>query len=377
MSPPAPVPRSRLLVVDDEASLMAALRTTLEEEGYEVTGVTSGAAGLALLPEGGFDVLVTDLMMPGMDGIKLLGRALTIDPNLAVIVMTGHGSIPTAVEAMKTGAVDYVLKPFKLAALRTALERALVLRGLRLKNVALEQHVQARTTQLEAANQELDAFCHSVSHDLRTPLRTIEGFVEILRSRHAAALPPEVRRLVNLIRDGAGEMNQLIDDLLEFSRLGRRALTREPVDLERLSREAFGDLAGEYRGRRVDLRVGRLPAASGDPALLRLVFVNLLSNALKFTGRREQAVIEIGVAPTVAENAPAYFVRDNGVGFDMRHAEELFGVFQRLPEAQEFEGTGVGLATVRRIIERHGGRIWAEARPGAGATFFFTLPAPA
>jgi signal transduction histidine kinase len=309
-----------------------------------------------------------------MDGIALLRLALAEHPHLAAMVMTGHGSVPTAVEAMKLGAIDYVLKPFKLSVLLPALERALTIRRLRLKNLELEQSVRGRTAELEAVNRELEAFSSSVSHDLRTPLRAIAGFAEILRDYHAKALSPEVRHLIDLIHAGAGEMNQLISDLLAFARLGRQPIHRQRVDLGRICREVFEGLAGERRGRRVELTVGPVPAVHGDPALLRLVVVNLLSNAIKYTRPRDVAAIAFEAAPGSADAGPVFCMRDNGVGFDMRDADKLFGVFSRLHHAHEFEGTGVGLATVRSILERHGGRIWAEATRSVGASFFFTVP---
>jgi signal transduction histidine kinase len=183
-----------------------------------------------------------------------------------------------------------------------------------------------------------------------------------------------VRHYLDLIDAGADEMDGLINALLSFSRFGQQALTRVTIDFERLCRDVFADLERESAGRRVELRIQALPPVSCDRVLLRQALSNLLSNALKFTRNRDSALIEIGCLPGSADPTPIFFVRDNGVGFDMRNAEKLFGVFQRLHHAHEFEGTGVGLATARRVIERHGGRIWAEALPDAGATFFFTLP---
>jgi signal transduction histidine kinase len=243
------------------------------------------------------------------------------------------------------------------------------------QNALLEKRVRERTAELESANNELEAFCTSAAHDLRTPLRTITGFADVLLDPRAKLPPESAERYIRMIRDGSGQMSALINDLLNFSRLGRQELSRQLVDLDQLCREVFDDLAGERAGRKVELKLAPLPPADGDPALLRVVFVNLLSNALKYSRPRAAAVIEIGVSSVPGEKTPVYFVRDNGVGFDLRDADKLFGVFQRLHHAHEFEGTGVGLATVRRIIDRHGGKIWAEAELDEGATFFFTLAA--
>ena len=243
------------------------------------------------------------------------------------------------------------------------------------QNEVLESRVRERTAELESANDELEAFGSSAAHDLRTPLRAITGFADVLLDPRAKIPAENVQRYIQMIRDGSVQMSELINALLAFSRLGRQALARQTVDLNQLCREAYQELHGERGDRPVELRLHALPPADGDPALLRVVFVNLLANALKYTRSRAAAVIEIGVVETKDGKAPVIFVRDNGVGFDMRDAGKLFGVFQRLHHAREFEGTGVGLATVRRIIDRHGGRIWAEAAPDAGATFFFTLAA--
>jgi len=242
------------------------------------------------------------------------------------------------------------------------------------QNAELEKRVRERTAELEAANDELEAFCSSAAHDLRTPLRAITGLTDVLLDDRGGDLPADVKRYAGLIRAGSAQMSQLIQDLLSFSRLGRQELTRQTVDLERLCRDVLKELEGEFHHRRVEVRIERLPAVYADPALLRVVFVNLLSNALKYSRVRDPAVIEIGVLQKTEAPVLVIFVRDNGVGFDMKDAAKLFGVFQRLHHAHEFEGTGIGLATVRRIVERHGGRIWVEAMPDAGATFFFTLP---
>ncbi|HVK15035.1 MAG TPA: PAS domain-containing protein [Gemmataceae bacterium] len=235
-------------------------------------------------------------------------------------------------------------------------------------NAELEARVRARTAELEAANKELEAFSYSVSHDLRAPLRAIDGFTRILVRDHGPALPAEAQELLADVRRNAAQMGQLVDDLLTFSRLGRRALRIQRVDMADLVCECLDQLRPTPPAR---VRVADLPPAVADRALLKQVWLNLLTNALKYAGKREAIHVDIGALP--GAGAPTYFVKDNGVGFDMRYAHKLFGVFQRLHRAEDYEGTGVGLATVQRIVHRHGGKVWAESEPDRGATFFFRL----
>ncbi|MBX3606238.1 MAG: PAS domain-containing protein [Piscinibacter sp.] len=239
-------------------------------------------------------------------------------------------------------------------------------------NDELEQRVAERTAQLQEAVRELEAFSYSVSHDLRAPLRALDGFSQALIEDHGPALPDDARRHLAIIRETAQKMGHLIDDLLDFARLNRASMNRRPVDCAALVRHAFDSLAHQYAGREVELQVGELPGCDADPALLRQVWVNLLSNAIKYSRQRTPARIEVGCAQV--DGTPEYFVRDNGVGFDMRYVHKLFGVFERLHRADEFEGTGVGLAIVQRIVQRHGGRVRAQGEPGRGASFHFTLP---
>jgi PAS domain S-box-containing protein len=247
-----------------------------------------------------------------------------------------------------------------------------------------EEAVIERTAQLEAANKELESFSYSVSHDLRAPLRAMDGFSQAVLEDYGAQLPEEGRRYLQTIREGAQQMGALIDALLTFSRLSRLPLNRRTVDTGGLVRDTIKELDSQREGRRIEIRVGDLPPCHGDPALLKQVWLNLLSNAFKYTRQREPAVIEVGCRrePVSAQgygeagkekDENVYFVRDNGTGFDMRYAGKLFGVFQRLHRVEEFEGTGVGLAIVDRLIHRHGGRVWAEAAVDRGATFYFTL----
>jgi signal transduction histidine kinase/FixJ family two-component response regulator len=535
-------PVARLLIVDDESALMTALCNTLETEGYAVTGFTSARQALDKLGERQFDLLLTDLMMPEMDGIALLRAAQEIDRDLAGIVMTGHGTIDTAVKALRDGALDYVLKPFRLDNLLTVLTRALERRRLQTENIQLretvsiyelsraitmglshdeiaqrtvaaaaqqsdagavcvlvpttdglelrvagmsgasaqwsaeerfaidapivrwvalareqlsawgasndpeavfsppfpgaspgvafpivaggnfygilrfssltaqrrltpgqikaldilastaatafeaaslltqlrtlnqdlEHRVRERTQELRAANADLEAFSYSVSHDLRAPLRIVDGFCQMFIEDFGAGIPAEGRRILEKARAGATRMNQLIDDLLRFARFSRQPLQMRPVQMSFLVRHVVATFEDQLRGRSVQLQVAELPDCVADGSLLEQVFTNLLSNALKFTAARSHAHIEIGTSRGAAEQI--FFVKDNGVGFDMKYADRLFGVFQRLHSQSEFEGTGIGLSIVHRIVRRHGGRTWAESTPQEGATFYFSLP---
>ena len=235
----------------------------------------------------------------------------------------------------------------------------------------LLEQVKTQAAELDAKvrerTAELESFSYSVSHDLRAPLRAVDGYARMLEEDYGATLDAEARRLLGVVRGNARRMGQLIDDLLAFSRLGRQAATIAPVDMMRLAREA----AEELKGSRT-LELGALPQAKGDAALLRQVWLNFVGNALKYSSKKPDARVEIGGREEARENV--YWVRDNGAGFDMRYADKLFGVFQRLHRAEEFEGTGIGLAIVQRIVTRHGGRVWAEGRPGEGACFYFSLP---
>lgn len=236
------------------------------------------------------------------------------------------------------------------------------------------QKMQTANKLLEAANKELESFSYSVSHDLRSPLRAVDGFSRAVQEDYGLLLPAEGQRYLQTIRDGAQRMGLLIDDLLSFSRLSRSPLHKRTLDTGKLVQDALAELTGATEGRQIDLRIGDLPSCLGDPALLKQAWVNLLSNAFKYTQKREAAVVEIGCEEK--SEGSVYFVRDNGTGFDMRYAQKLFGVFQRLHRAEEYPGTGVGLAIVQRVIHRHGGRIWAEAELESGATFYFTLAEP-
>ncbi len=534
--------RARLLIVDDEEALMTALCNTLKTEGYATTGFTSATAALTQLRERQFDLLLTDLMMPEMDGIALLRTAQTVDPDLAGIVMTGHGTIDTAVQALRGGALDYVLKPFRLSNLLPVLTRALETRRLRTENIQLreavsiyelsraitrglsqeevlrstvaaaaqqsdadavcilvptadrkrlqvaeswgsatrwtraeplelnaaveqwvastreelsswdggsvlqkvfappfaedaagvalpivsggnffgilcfsskatqrrltpgqvkaldilagtaaaalesasllgqlralnqdlEERVRQRTQDLQAANADLESFSYSVSHDLRAPLRRVDGYCQMFMHEFGGTLTADGRRMLESACAGTTHMSRLIDDLLRLARYSRQPLQTRPVQMEALVRRVVASFAEQVQGREVSVEIGKLPDCTGDASLLEQVFTNLISNALKFTAGRSPARLEIGSLDQPGEHV--YYVKDNGVGFDMRYAERLFGVFQRLHAQTEFEGTGIGLSIVHRIVRRHGGNTWAESKLQEGSTFYFSLP---
>lgn len=244
---------------------------------------------------------------------------------------------------------------------------------IRRLNDELEQRVRDRTSELQAANKELEAFSYSVSHDLRAPLRAIDGFSRILLADFADKLPAEAQEYLRDIRNSSRVMGQLVDDLLHFSRLGRQPVRKQRIKAAELVRRCLDELQHLQEGRVVDFRIAELPDCWADPGLLKQVWMNLISNALKYSSKRDVAVVEVGCQVNDAGDRE-FFVKDNGVGFDMRYVHKLFGVFQRLHRVEDYEGTGVGLATVQRVIHRHGGRVWAEAELNHGATFYFTLP---
>ena len=284
----------RLLIVDDEVAQMKALCNTLEMEGYATTGYSSPRQALASLRAGEVDLLLTDLMMPEMDGISLLKAAREVDGNLAGIVMTGQGTIDTAVKAMQHGALDYILKPFKLSAVLTVLARAREVRQLRLDNAALQDRERGYIAELEAANKDLDAFSCSVSHDLRAPLRAITGFCEMYLTDYGQDVPAAGRQLLDRVVNGAARMDRLIEDLLSFCRYSRQPLLKGAVKLDAIARKVVEELQLREAGRTVEWRVGALPECNGDASLLQQVLTNLLSNAFKFTRQRNPAIIEVG-----------------------------------------------------------------------------------
>jgi two-component system sensor histidine kinase/response regulator len=364
---------ARLLVVDDEVAQMRALCDTLSLSGCVTHGFSSAREALKTLRPGEIDLLLTDLTMPDMDGIALINAARQIDPALGAIVMTGHGSIDGAVRAMQGGALDYITKPFKLNVILPVIARALDLQRLRRENAELHERERQRTEELAAAYQDLESFSFSISHDLRAPLRTMSGFAQSLEDDFANQLGEGGLRVVRTIVGGSKRMDQLIVGLLEFSRVGRSVLHPRRIDMTMIANTAAAEAREAYVGPVPVIDIADLPCVEGDVIVMHQVWSNLIGNALKYSAKRLQPQIKI--CGRIENGEAVYQVQDNGAGFDMRYADRLFGVFQRLHGNDEFPGTGVGLAIVRRIIERHGGRIWAHSSPDAGALFQFALPA--
>jgi signal transduction histidine kinase len=365
---------ARLIIVDDELPLMQALCDTLALEGYVVRGFGSPREALLALRPGEFDLLITDLMMPDLDGIALGRAAREIDPQLATIVMTGHGTIDTAVRALQQGALDYVLKPFKLDAIRLAIARAVDVQRLKRAHAALQASERRKSQDLALAVKDLESFSYSISHDLQAPLRAIQSFAQIIEDDHCAGLDAEGLRIFGIIRGQAQSMSRLIVGLLEFSRAASNTqrLATETIDMTLLADAAAVELRAVYSGPSPVIDIGELPAATGDATVLRQVWVNLIGNALKYSAKRPEP--RVIVRGCTEGNEAIYSVQDNGAGFDMRYADKLFGVFQRLHSDSQFSGTGVGLAIVQRVVTRHGGRVWAEGKPDSGACFYFSLP---
>jgi signal transduction histidine kinase len=357
--------RPLALVVEDNREMNRFIAETLAED-FQVVRAFDGREGLTKALEHRPDLIVSDVMMPGMSGTDLLA-ALRRDADLKdtpVVLLTARADDDLRVDLLSAGARDYLTKPFSQDELRARTRNF-----ARLKQAAdaLADHNRA----LEMTNRELEAFSYSVSHDLRAPLRAIDGFSQALEEEYAAQLDTQGCHYLQRIRAGTTHMARLIDDLLALSRIIRSDFERSTVDLSAMASAILGDLAQADPDRRVTVKVADRVTVEADARLLRIALQNLLENAWKFTSHTQNAIVEVGRRDE--NGVPVYFVRDNGAGFDMTHAGRLFGAFQRLHRADEFAGTGVGLATVQRVIHRHNGRVWADAAVGRGATFSFTL----
>jgi signal transduction histidine kinase len=395
LSPPAPLPltghdgdRVNVLLVDDQPANLLALEAMLQDLGQNLVKAGSGREALKWLLTNDCAVILLDVKMPDMDGFETaeLIRQRDRSRHTPIIFLTAADRTHThAMRGYAIGAVDYLVKPVvpefvrsKVAVFVELAKTAELLRQqtgrLRASEQAARELADTRATlvaDLEQKNRELETFSYTVSHDLRAPLRRIESFGRALAETQTDRLDDEGQRYLARIRSCSQEMAQLIDDVLYLSRVARADLRRQEVDLSALAHAIIDRLREADSDRVVDVRIRPGLVAEGDGQLLRIALENLLENAWKFTTRQPEPRIELGVTHVPGE--PAYYVRDNGAGFDMSYAERLFTPFQRLHLSSEFPGTGIGLATVQRIVYRHGGRIWAEGSVGQGATFHFTL----
>jgi two-component system, NtrC family, sensor kinase len=385
----------KILAVDDSLTFLNELGAALSGEGYDVVLVRSGEEALEMLAVQPVDCILLDLLMPGLSG-KETCRRIKASPgvrDIPLILLTAVEDRDAMIDGLVTGADDYIAKSGDFAVLKArvraqirrrqfeeenrSIREALLRKELEAAEArAAREMAEARAVlavELERKNRDLEAFSYSVSHDLRAPLRGIDGFSQALLEDYSDRLDAKGKDYLSRVRMAAQRMGELIDDLLQLSRVSRADLRREAVDLTAIARTVLAELGRSDPERRVSVAVAEDLRAEGDSRLLRVVLDNLLGNAWKFTARAAEPRIEVG---TIA-GGETFFVRDNGAGFDMAYADKLFAPFQRLHGTEEFPGTGIGLATVRRIIDRHGGRVWPEAKAGRGATFYFTLSATA
>jgi two-component system, NtrC family, sensor kinase len=383
----------KVLAVDDSETYLQALADTLRGEGYELVLARSGEEALALLAVQAVDCVLLDLMMPGIGGKETCRRlkGVPVTRDIPIIMLTAIEDRGTMIEGLGAGADDYIAKSSDFEVLRARVlaqirrkqfedENRRIREQLLRKELeaaearAARELAEARAVlvdELEWKNKELETFSYSVAHDLRAPLRSVDGFSQLLLEDYADKLDDTGKDYLGCIRESAQHMGQLIDDLLSLSRVTRSEFQRQDMDLSAICHTVIERLRKRDPQRQVAVTIAQGLAAEGDARLMTVALENLLGNAWKFTGKTAGARIEIGI--TEQDGNPCYFVRDNGAGFDMAYAGKLFGVFQRLHGVTEFEGTGIGLATVQRVIRRHGGRIWAHAEVDKGATFFFTL----
>ena len=367
----APRRGQKILLVDDRKENLHALTLILEDVDATLILARSGDEALRASLHHEFALAILDVKMPNMDGYELAEILRGDDKTRHLPIIFLSAALLSEHDVFKgyeSGAVDYLTKPFNPRILLSKVQVFLQLDR--------QRDELSKQAMVYAANKELEAFSYSVSHDLRAPLRLIKGFAGILLEEHHNHLDSQGQRYLEVIASQVDKMDTLIEDLLEFSRMGRRPLESSEIAMDRLAGDVFKEVALAAGDRELQFHMDHLPPAHGDRAMIRQVLANLLSNAVKFTRARTPAVIEVGHEPGDSRaNETLYYIKDNGVGFNMKHRNKLFEVFQRLHSTDEFDGSGIGLALVRRIVERHGGEVWAEGRVDAGATFYFSLPA--
>jgi signal transduction histidine kinase len=358
----------KVLICEDNEELSAYIVSVLQEICQTKTA-NNGEQAMEFVHTWQPDLVLSDVMMPKKDGLTVC-REIKSNPktsHIVVVLLTALTHREAMLKGWEAKANEYLFKPFHPEELLTRIKSLLSsIQERKDANLLLEQ----RNAELTRLNASLEAFSYSVSHDLRAPLRSIEGYSRVLLEDHADILPHDGKHALNVIINNSQKMNNLIEDMLQFSKLDRKELNKTVVDIDAIVKSVLDEIKGDTT--KTEIKIGPLLAARADNALITQVWMNLLSNAVKYSSRKEKPVVEIGSSKNDGEII--YFVKDNGTGFDMKYADKLFGVFQRLHKPEEFKGTGIGLALVKRIVNKHNGRIWAEARPNEGATFYFTLP---
>jgi len=362
-----------VMIVDDNPENLRTLTSVLETHGYETRAAINGELALEAIKSVHPDLIMLDIMMPGMDGFEVC-RQLKADlntSNIPVLFISAMNDTTDKVKAFEVGGIDYIPKPFQvqevLARTRTHIALALARRQLEETNSQLQQ----RTTKLEALNKELSAFAYSVSHDLRASLRTIDGFSHTMFEDYYDLVDDTGKDYLQRIRSGVQKMGHLIDDMLKLSKVTRSELSLRNIDLGIIANNIIEKMHSDTPDRAVQVDIMANMKTQADPHLMEIALNNLLGNAWKFSAKNPHSCIKFGSKER--DGKPVYFVDDNGVGFDMRYVDKLFGAFHRLHSDDEFEGTGIGLATVDRVIQLHGGQVWAESILNKGATFYFTL----
>ncbi|MDH4053332.1 MAG: response regulator [Rubrivivax sp.] len=365
----SPQARTRVFIVEDEAVIAMDLRERLESIGYEVCGLAAqGEKAVPAIVEVRPDLVLMDIHLAGpMDGVEAARQLSELHP-APVVFLTAYADAQIVARVAEVSAYGYLVKPFEERELHATLQVALARASA---HAQLDAAVDARTQELQVALRDMESFSYCIAHDLRAPLRAMSGYATLIAQRHAETLPPDAVQMLGKVDLAARRMSLLIDGLLEFSRLGKQPLHRQTVNMHQLAEHAANELRPQDGARRVEVRIGEMPDLQGDPMLLDQVWRNLFANAFKFSATRDAARVDAGFDAARG----AWFVRDNGVGFDMRHADKLFRPFARLHAADQFEGVGVGLAHSARIVQRHGGRLWADASPDRGATFYLEIPA--
>jgi len=380
-------PKTEILIVDDNQENLRLLTKTLSAEGYTVRSARNGSMALASAQVDPPDLILLDVVMPGLDGYEVCTRLKADERtrDIPVIFVSVKDEPLDIVKGFSVGGVDYIPKPITaevLARVETHLALQRLRKQLEAQNIHLQKEIAERkkaedkikkhAALLEEAIEDLEAFSYSVSHDLRAPLRAIDGFSHILAEEYTEKLDVEGRRILNTIIDNTRKMAQLIEDLLSFARLGKQEIRQTDIDMEVQVKKVYNELKPMSVDLEIEFKTTNLQKTRGDISMIHQVIANLLSNAIKFSSPKKKLIIEVSCQ--VENNENIYCVKDNGVGFNMKYKDKLFGAFKRLHSSDEFEGTGVGLALVQRIIHRHGGRVWAESKVNKGATFYFSLP---